>query len=606
MYNFTENNRNQFMTEGASMLNHYGHETADKGMSTIWEVFTQNKGSAGNRPSVAEVLSRHPNWDPDILAVRLTEEYSTSVDKEKISEFGQFLRERLAHWCEVREVKFACMTQVEVQAAMERINRCINAINYIPQSYYPVIVNGMTLSELQREYDRLNAIDDRFYNTDSVNGHRLSIDDTHKGRAIRRIISYVESYFANTLDERLADTFNRMATEFFPVDAQGKKIVKARFSKGQKTSKAVSKFFTLVGDEFVKFKDVQEKTWHDQSGNFHSRETDMGWNGQFAAYADGINPIKVKRYTFISINPLDYLTMSFFKDTSSCHTIDHQNLRPNNDRDGHAYRGMYQSGTLSYMLDGSSIVMYTTRDDVDIKHPWNYDKLNRCMFHLGEEKFVQGRLYPDGRDKANDDETVTIASCFRNIFQRVISECLGVTNLWTIKRNNDDYTVSCGTHYRDYEEYSDTLTCFLKGSDNTSLVEIGHNPICPMCGEEHTNSGSLHCGNDHTCYNDGYHVRCARCGCYIDTRRENIIRDVDTGNYYDDSWCAHAQNVYYCENVSEWHSENVYTDDYTGNRFYDPDNSRVTISIWDFVNEENANAFGFFKDESGHWRRRAN
>ena len=411
MYNFTENNRNQFMTEGAELLNHYGHETADKGMSTIWEVFTQNKGN------VAEVLSRHSGWDPDILAVRLTEEYSTSVDKEKISEFGQFLRERLAHWCEAREVKFACMTQMEVHAAMERINRCINAINYIPQTYYPVIVNGMTPVELQREYDRLNAIDNLFYDTDSVNGHRLSIDDTHKGRAIRRIISYVESYFANTLDERLADTFNRMATEFFPVDAQGKKIVKARFSKGQKTSKAVSKFFSLVGDEFVKFKDMQEKTWYDQSGNFHSRETDMGWNGQFSAYADGINPISVKRYTFISINPLDYLTMSFFKDTSSCHTIDHQNLRPNNDRDGHAYRGMYQSGTLSYMLDGSSIVMYTTRDDVDIKHPWNYDKLNRCMFHLGEEKFVQGRLYPDGRDKANDDGTVTIASCFRNIFR---------------------------------------------------------------------------------------------------------------------------------------------------------------------------------------------
>ena len=112
MYNFTESNRNQWTTEGTNMLNHFGHETADKGMSKIWEVFTQNKGN------VAEILSRHSGWDPDILAVRLTEEYNTSVDKEKISEFGQFLRQRFAHWCEAREVKFACMTQREVQAAM--------------------------------------------------------------------------------------------------------------------------------------------------------------------------------------------------------------------------------------------------------------------------------------------------------------------------------------------------------------------------------------------------------------------------------------------------------------------------------------------------------
>ena len=597
MYNFTTANRNQWMNEGAELLNHYGHETADKGMSKIWEVFTQNKGN------VAEILSQHPNWDPDILAVRLTEEYSTSVDKNKIKAFARFLRTRLDKWCEAREVKFACMTRKEVRAGMRRIADCITAIESVPREYHPVIINGMTQKELKAEYYRLDKIDDKFIDFSlGFEDHRLTNENYCQAEAIRNTIGNIETYCENILSDNMAKVLNRNAAVFFPMDAEGKPIRKVRFAKGQKTSKAVSKFFSLVGDEFVKFKDVQTKTWVDQSGRLHSRDNDHGWNGQFAAYGDGINPVKVKRYTFISINPLDYLTMSFFENVASCHTIDYQNLRPNNNRGGHAYGGMYQSGTMSYMLDEASIIMYTTKDDVDIKHPWNYNKQNRCVFNLGEEKFVQGRLYPDGRDNPCDPETTTIASCFRSIFQRVVSECMGYVNLWTITRENYDYTESYGTHYRDYEEYSDTLTCLLKGSHNTSPVEIGHMPICPVCGEEHGNEGSLHCGDRHKCFRDGYHEKCARCGCWVDTRDSSSIHDLDTDRWYDDNWCATASDVFYCENVDEWHSEDVYRDS-NGNYFYDPDDERIEIGSYCFVDEESANECGFFKDENGNWVR---
>lgn len=595
MYNFTESNRNQFMTEGTALLNHFGHETAEKGMSKIWEVFAQNKAN------VAEILSRHSGWDSEIMAIRLTEEYNTSVDKEKIKAFARFLSTRLDRWCSKREVKYACMTRKEVREAMSRITQCVTAINNIPRKYQPVLVGGMTTEELAMEYRRLDHIDDRFFGTVRFDDYYLTTENYYQAASIKDTIVNIRAYYENVLDEDFAKILNRNAKHFFPVDAQGKTITKVRFAKGQKTSKAVSKFFSLVGEDFVKFKDIQVKRWTDQSGNSHEREYDMGWNGQFASYGDGINPIKVKRYTFISVNPLDYLTMSFFSNTSSCHTIDYNNLRPNNDRDGHAYHGCYQSGTLSYMLDGASIVMYTTRDDVDIKHPWNYDKLNRCMFHLGEEKFVQGRLYPDGRDKEGDDETITIASCFRNIFQRVISECWGCTNLWNIKRDNYEYTISDGTHYRDYEEYDDTLTCILKGGENRTPVRIGHMPICPMCGEEHGNEESLHCGSRHKCYHDGHHVRCARCGCWVDITASDVIHDLDTDRYYDDHWCANASGVYWCQNVDEWHSKDVYRDSGSGDYFYDPNNERVTFRSYCFINEEAANNYGFFRNENGTW-----
>ena len=591
MYNFTENNRNQFMTESDALLNQFDHETDYNGLEAIWSTYAINKAN------VAETLAKHPNWDPKTLCVRLTEEYSTSVNRSAINEFILFLERRLAQWCREHEAVIAGMTFSEVRTARRRLYRAINALDDI--AYRPVIMGGMTEDELHREYRRIDKIDDQFYNTYALYDARMTAENYSKANVLRNIINVLSNFTDNTLNEEMAEILNNNAPIFFPVDKEGKKINKARFSKGQKTGKAVSKFFSLMGDYFVKYKDIQDEVWFDQSGNVHTRQKDKGWNYYFSAYADGINPIKVKRYTFISVNPLDYLTMSFGNGWSSCHTIDHNNNRSNNG--GHTYQGCYQSGTLSYMLDGSSIVMYTTKDDIDVTRPWEADKINRCMFHLGEEKFVQGRTYPDGRDNENDEEAVTIASSFRNIFQRVISECWDSSNLWVIKRNNNDYTMSYGTHYRDYLCYSDTCTSLLKGSTNTTAVRIGHNPICPVCGEEHHNEESLHCGDDHMCLRNGNHIECTRCGALINI--DEAIRDEDTGNYYCDCECAENNNVYFCYNVEEWHSDDVYYDDQVCEFFYDPDNEHIEVEGCCFMDEENANEYGFFQDEDGIWYR---
>lgn len=593
-FNFTPANRNLLTVTGAELLEHFQHDTAETGMNAMWDVYSANKAN------VAEVLSRHPNWDPETLCIRLTEEYSTSVDHDKVNEFVYFLEHRALEWCRAREVRHCCMNRNEVRQALRRLRRTIDAIDKIPGEYCPVTVAGMTEEEVCAEYRRMDSIDDMFIGSHDMWGILLSTEDYEKANAIAKVIySVVRDNTANTLSAETADILNEYAPIFFPVDKQGKKINKARFSQGQKTSKAVTKFFSLMGDWFVQYKDIRVEEWRDQSGNYHSREKDYGWNHYFSNYADSINPIKVKRYTFISINPLDYLTMSFGNGWASCHTIDHENLRPNNGN--HTYHGCYQSGTLSYMLDRASIVMYTTKEDIDVCRPWEADKINRCMFHLGEEKFVQGRTYPDGRDNPNNEEAVTIASTFRNIFQRVISECWDVSNLWVIKRNNYEFTESCGTHYRDYLEYRDPCTCILKGSENVKPVHIGHNPICPVCGREHTEEESLHCGQDHVCLNDGEHVSCAQCGSYIHI--DNAIQDVDTGNYYCDSYCANNDSVYYCPNAEEWHSENVHWDDYAEEYFFDPDDERISVGCYCFSCAEHATEFGFIQNEDGEWVR---
>ena len=79
------------------------------------------------------------------------------------------------------------------------------------------------------------------------------------------------------------------------------------------------------------------------------------YNKEYAKYADSMSPMTIKRHTILSLNPIDYLKMSFGNSWASCHTIDQKNKRdmPN------SYQGAYCSGTISYMLDGTSMVFYT-------------------------------------------------------------------------------------------------------------------------------------------------------------------------------------------------------------------------------------------------------
>ena len=51
------------------------------------------------------------------------------------------------------------------------------------------------------------------------------------------------------------------------------------------------------------------------------------YNKEFARLADSLSPMTITRHTILSINPLDYLTMSFGNSWSSCHTIYKRNRR---------------------------------------------------------------------------------------------------------------------------------------------------------------------------------------------------------------------------------------------------------------------------------------
>lgn len=336
---------------------------------------------------------------------------------------------------------------------------------------------------------------------------------------------------AYTID-RLIREYDAKTVDADTVSAWKSILPDAKLHEGMKTSRAVNKICGYLG--------LDKKP---------------EYNRKFARYADGLNPLKVVRHTVISVNPLDYLTMSFGNSWASCHTIDKENKRgmPN------TYEGQYSSGTISYMLDGTSFIMYTIDKNFSGEDYWRSDgKINRQMFHLGEDFLVQGRMYPQDNDGAEG-----IYTDFRAIAQKVIADCKQIPNLWTLRKGTaaaSEYIDSAGTHYQDYRHYDNCTLSIRKGADGLKRITVGHNPICVTCGREHTVSENISCcARTRVCDSCGCYISfgdttytttdgdvyCEDCGCVCDSCGEAILQD-------DAIWIP-SESIYVCEDCASNH-----------------------------------------------------
>ena len=238
--------------------------------------------------------------------------------------------------------------------------------------------------------------------------------------------------------------------------------VNGRFSPGMKTSRAFNRVCSIYGvDKLPKYNKV------------------------FAEYADMVSGLARKLKFYISLNPLDYLTMSFGNSWSSCHTIDKKNERnmPN------SYSGMHCGGVLSYLLDGSSIITYAHTHATE-----NHEegKIYRNMFHFGDGTLVQGRIYPQGNDGATN-----LYKIFRRFVQIELSQMLGIEDDWLRRSSSACHNVaSYGVHYRDYEHFGECCTTYPREmpSAASNVIAVGHSRICPNCGryvDDEDDSGYL-------------------------------------------------------------------------------------------------------------------
>ena len=261
-----------------------------------------------------------------------------------------------------------------------------------------------------------------------------------------------------------------------------------------------------------------------------------GYNQKYAALCDCLNPLKVKRHTCISLNPIDYLLMSNGNSWSSCHDIDNLHDDP----------GCYSSGTISYMLDHHSFVFYTVSADYDGNQIEREPKIQRQMFGYNDEVIAQLRLYPQD----NDSGAEKVYDDIRAIVQKVISDCLGKPNMWVKSTKDIEEVIRKGsgaTCYPDWVRYNPGAShCSLSthkeranGKENREIV-FGAEPICIECGRRHSYDENISCCvGDY--YEDSYEY-CTDCGCRIDS--EDVYW-VDDNPYCDGC-------VSYCDDCEEY------------------------------------------------------
>lgn len=319
------------------------------------------------------------------------------------------------------------------------------------------------------------------------------------------------------------------------------------------------------------------------------------YNREFAKFADAINPLTYTTYTILSVNEKDFLTMSFGRNWSSCHTIDKQNLRGVG---SNTHGGCYSAGTLSYALDSTTVILYTVDERYDNPaEMWRADKVKRCNFHIREDGMVlvQGRVYPDGRDGGDN----SLAGQFRAIVQKIVADCWGLPNYWSAKQTAKDWcmTAEGASNYEDYFSYSDCNVTLNKEKplDDTREVLIGHEPICISCGYAYYGEDShdwIYCEDCNP------NKRCERCGNNIDFGDEYYVDYVDEDRYYCSCGCAERDGLHWLSDVGAYTSGDYYYDYYDecyysdieveaedGNTFHTEDNARLSGYI-PALNEE--------------------
>lgn len=403
------------------LLTKYGHRNSEHGVCTMLnEYFT-------NKKSLIDLFSKSENYAGDmriIFDIELARENNARDVAQFCDQFGTKIG--------------AKRTLLKYQDADGK-----KVTDYLKVGIKKINVDDLDDAEIVGKLDKAAA------NVSAFN------DDGTTKESYSRYCDFVNTVCSNGMRYISAPTLTQEHVDVLH------SRVNYKLAPGMKTSRAFNRICT-----YYKLNEKAE------------------YNKLFAQYADMVSSNIRKLKFFISVNPLDYLTMSFGNSWASCHTIDKNNRRnmPN------AYSGMYCGGTLSYMLDKTSIITYVHSN---IPEDVEEGKLYRNMFHYGDGLLIQSRIYPQGSDGNTD-----LYKVFRGFVQKEFADILGLEkNLWTKKSGYVRNSVrSRGMHYHDYTSFNNcniTYPSEYRDRVGCSMVQIGHEGICPYCGEEFSYSSTL-------------------------------------------------------------------------------------------------------------------
>lgn len=293
--------------------------------------------------------------------------------------------------------------------------------------YYKVGKKTINVSEITQEHikQRINSLSPAII-SDIFDSDCYTRDSRFRKVICEDLFDYFTTYRFSFINESIKNKIDRKNSDL-------------KIEVGLKTSRALNKIACYYG-----------------------LDNDPRYRKFFAEYSDLVTSLKRKVKFYISLNPLDYLTMSIGVNWKSCHNI--------------TYHGSYCGGCMSYMLDKTSIITYVyTKESTNPE----FGKLYRNMFHWDNGLLLQNRIYPQGNDGNTDLYTV-----FRQIVQKEFAEMLGLEeNKWIKKRELGSISTE-GVHYPDYNYKNSCNVSYpkeMQPEDHT--IHVGHERICAFCGQ---------------------------------------------------------------------------------------------------------------------------
>ena len=449
-YVLSDEKKNELLEEMKTLLKKYHYNFTDDGLNRILNEWCKNKSD------LIQLFEKHPNYNGKFQIV-FDYDFDRVIDMGAVRNFEDWLNSEEVQNVFKKEIQIGAYSYSELNDICNRLYTVLDIFNYHSEVH---TINGKNKEDYLNEYKHFCSLRDAYEDSTEV-FIECGVAYDKKLMRNRETVSNVITVLCSTSN---VGQFINSAIEDYLLRHHPEAKIKA----GQKYSRAINKLLSSVGVDKL-----------------------PNYNKEYAKFSDGINPLKVKRHTVISVHPIDYYTMSFGNSWSSCQTIDKCNDRGIDS--GNSWHGCSSSGTESYMLDGTSCIFYTIDGEYNGDTLELEDKINRCMFHYYDSQLIQGRVYPQSNDKGAND----LYKDIREIAQKVFADMLEVPNYWS----NDKGTQACynvseswGTHYRDYYNFDNCNVSTLK-DDKTShkTIKIGHYPICPDCGEEHDREDNIVC-----------------------------------------------------------------------------------------------------------------
>lgn len=526
------------------------------------------------------LFSKHPNYNGN-FAIEFNKPIFRSFDTNTYKDILEAFEALCYKKMETVPFPIPCYDYNELNDIIERLNNEVYYLSCLTDMRRVRNLYEDRYNEVTKERDHFQHIidlveyDDKYY----VSCGRIYLRDVYrKHKNVKLCLNKLRNNPNQFLTDSVAEYINEKLPDF-------------KAKEGMKSSKAINKLCKMVGLDKFTHKEFYNEGYYDLTDGKEENLEKNGYNYAFARLADACNPFASDKHIFISLHPIDYLSMAWGTTWTSCHTIDKDNKHKYDPtRTGQTYRGCSSSGCESYMLDETSVTMFilgknAVKEAEEKGEPVPRKEI-RQMFHIGKEVFIQGRLYPYDQSDRGQNATPEDYVQYREIVQNLLSELNGTPNLWKIKRGSSycgDYSITYGTHYPDYLHYSNPNVSILKDNiDTDEKIIIGHKPICPRCGKEHNDSDNTFC---YSCLEGGESFYCEY---HEQTEYGESVEVEGYGTVCRDAIDG-SGDFSYCSNCQSWHYNSCGDDGVYISRGYN--------DYW-FCDNECANNYGFYWLES--------